>query len=58
MIDKTKKEEHAIDIAGQVAGEYIDSLGKTDLALFSQEEYATFIEAVVTAYQEYVQVPF
>lgn len=36
--------------AGNAGGAYLDSIGKTDLAALSQEEYATFIRAVFDAF--------
>ena len=35
---------------GQAAGEYLESIGKSDLAVLSTAEWSTLIEAVVTGY--------
>ena len=50
MIDSTPNEKAALANAAQMGGEYLDSLGKTDLATFTVEEWATFIDCVVTGY--------
>lgn len=56
MIDKTEKEAIALEIAGMVAGEYIDELGKTDLALYTIDEYFTLIETAITAFQDEMMI--
>ena len=50
MIDPTPREVAAMRTAGPVAGEYIESLGKTDLTAFSVEEFLMLIQVIVTAY--------
>jgi hypothetical protein len=50
MIDPTPNEQAAMEAGGQLGGEYLDSIGKTDLAALSASEWATFVEAVVTGY--------
>ena len=52
MIDPTPREMEAMRTAGPMAGEYIESLGKTDLALFSVNEFLMLIQVIVTAYLE------
>lgn len=52
MIDPTKHEIEAMEHAGDMAGEYLDSLGKTDLAKMSQDEWRTLIEVVCGGYVE------
>ena len=37
--------------AGAVGGEFLDKLGKSDLATLSGDEYLSFIETVVRAYE-------
>ena len=51
MIDPTTRELAAMRAAGPKAGEYIESLGKTDMALFTVEEFTTLIQVIVSAYQ-------
>ena len=51
MVDPTERELVAMRAAGPRAGEYIESLGKTDMALFTVEEFTTLIQVIVSAYQ-------
>jgi hypothetical protein len=50
VIDPTPNERDALEAAGRMGGEFLESIGKTDLARFSVEEWDTFIEAIVTGY--------
>lgn len=50
MIDASKTELEAILHAGQMAGEFLDSLKITDLSRMTQAQYNTFIRCVVSAY--------
>lgn len=50
VIDPTADEQAAMAAAVPMAGEYVDSLGKTDLVDFSRKEFLTLIEVIVTAY--------
>ncbi len=52
MIDPTVRELAAMRAAGPKAGEYIEHLGKTDMALFTVEEFTTLIQVIVSAYQQ------
>lgn len=52
MVDPTENEIAAIVAAAPVLGEYVESIGKTDLAAMTEDEYMTAIEVVVTAYQD------
>jgi hypothetical protein len=52
MIDPSPFEIDAIMAASDPAGEYLDSLGKTDLATMTEDEWYCFLECVVTAYQD------
>lgn len=52
MVDSDAHEIAAIAAAGPLAGEYLESIGKTDLATLSEAEWLTFLEVVVTAYQD------
>lgn len=52
MIDPTEHEQEAMVHAGEMGGEYLDHLGKTDLAGMSEEEWRTFVEAICTGYVE------
>jgi hypothetical protein len=52
MVDPDDDEQAALDFASQMAGEYVESLGKTDLATFTSQEWATLVECAVTGYQD------
>ena len=52
MIDPNEYEQAALQLAAEVSGEYAESLGRTDLAQWSQQEWQTLIEVVVTAFFE------
>jgi hypothetical protein len=52
MVDPTEHEAAAMRAASPVAGEYVDSLGRTDLASFSEDEWLMLIEVIVTAYTD------
>lgn len=44
-------EEAARDDAGEMAGAYLDSIGKTDLAALTREEWATFLHQVIVGFE-------
>lgn len=50
MIDPTPNEQAAIAHAGAMGGEYLDSIGKTDLARLTGAEWSTFVETAITGY--------
>lgn len=50
MIDPTPNEQAALHAGGAAAGAYLETLGKSDLARLSVEEWRTLIETVVTGY--------
>jgi Family of unknown function (DUF6511) len=52
MIDPTRHERAAMDHAVATAGEYIESLGRTDLMTWSPEEFISLIEVIVTAFTD------
>ena len=54
MIDPNQHEEAALRQASAVGGEYIESLGRTDLAQWSEHEWTTLIDVVVTAFQDHL----
>lgn len=55
MIDPTQNEKRAMEKGGELAGEYIESIKKTDLADFTGDEYAMLVECIVTGYIEELQ---
>lgn len=52
MLDPTEYELKAFEAAGQAAGEYLDSIHKTDLAQLSEEEWRTFCRTMCSAYSD------
>jgi Family of unknown function (DUF6511) len=52
MIDPTRHERAAMDHAVAMAGEHIESCGRTDLMTWSPQEFSTLIEVVVTAFTD------
>lgn len=52
MIDPTEHEIEAIMASGEPAGEYLDSIGKTDLAELTEDQWYSFLECVITGYQD------
>ena len=52
MIDPTRHEQAGMDHAVAIAGEYIESLGRTDLMTWSPDEFAVLIEVIVTAFTD------
>ncbi len=55
MIDPTPNERAAIDHGGAMGGEYLDSLGKTDLAQLSVDEWQILIEVIVSGYCDHLR---
>ena len=50
MIDPTPNDMAAMQAGGHLAGEYLESIGKSDLVTLTTEEWSTLIEVVVTGY--------
>jgi len=55
MIDVTPNEQAAMDNGSRLAGEYMDHLGKTDLATMTDEEWKMIVECIVTGYVDSMQ---
>ena len=55
MIEPTPNERAAMEHGGAMAGEYLDSLGKSDLAQFSLGEWQALIEVIVTGYCDHLR---
>jgi hypothetical protein len=55
MIDPTEHEIAAIEAASEPAGQYIESLGRSDMATWSRDEWLCFLECVVTGYTDELQ---
>ena len=58
MIDPNKHEAAALVTASSRAGAYIDSIAKTDLAKFSDAEWSTLIDVIVTAFQNHLSAAY
>jgi len=50
MIDKSPVEIAALEHASDLAGEYLESLKKTDLVTLSRGEWMTLVEVIVTGW--------
>lgn len=50
MVDPNDQEMAAMRRAGQIAGEYIEAVGRSDMATWSEEDWKGFIEAICGAY--------
>jgi len=55
MIDLTPNESATIRHGGKRGGTYLESLGKTDLVSLSEEEWLTFIDAIITGYGDHLR---
>ena len=55
MIDPTPNEKAAMGNGGRMGGEYLESIGKTDLAALDSTEWDCFVEAVVTGYCDHLR---
>lgn len=58
MIDPKKHEIAALCQASAAGGEYVESLGRTDLARFTEQEWMTLIDVAVTAFQDYLRTAY
>ncbi|WP_176849498.1 DUF6511 domain-containing protein [Belnapia rosea] len=52
VVDPDEHEIAAIAAASPMAGEYLESIGKTDLAVLTEAEWLTLLEVIITAYQD------
>jgi hypothetical protein len=55
MIDPNKHESNALAAASMSAGSYVEEIGKTDLANWTEQEWATLIDVAVTAFQDFLR---
>jgi len=60
LIDPTQQEMNAIIHGGRNGGEYLESIGKTDLAALSADEWTQFLLCVIGGYTEHFknEAPF
>jgi hypothetical protein len=50
VVDPNEQEVAAMRAAGDVAGQCIEAVGRTDMATWSEQDWRGFIEAVCGAY--------
>ncbi|MBY0329516.1 MAG: hypothetical protein K2X49_02445 [Acetobacteraceae bacterium] len=50
MVDANEQEVAAMRAAGDIAGQYIEAVGRSDMATWSAEDWRGFIEAICGAY--------
>lgn len=56
MRDFDATERRAFDIAAQRAGAFLDTIGKSDLALLTREEYEGFLRTFQTHFVETIRL--
>lgn len=50
MIDPDLREQHALNRAGDMGSEYLKELRKTDIKLFTGQEWLQFVRCIVGGY--------
>lgn len=50
MVDMIETEEWAITKAGQVGGEYLDSIKISDLSRLTMLQYSVYVRCIVSSY--------
>jgi hypothetical protein len=55
MIDPNQHETNALAAAGRAGGAYVEFTGKTDLATWTEQEWATLIDVIVTSFQDFLR---
>ena len=50
MVDPNDQEVAAMKVAADIAGQYIDAVGRTDMATWSEADWRGFVEAICSAY--------
>jgi hypothetical protein len=58
MIPPNFHEQNALADASAQGGAYVESIGKTDLTTWSEAEWATLIEVIVTAFQDSLRTAY
>lgn len=58
MIHPNIHEKNALADASAHGGAYVESLGKTDLATWTPEEWSTLIDLIVTAFQDSLRTAY
>ena len=55
MIDPNKHETNALFAASISGGAYVETIGKTDLAVWTEQEWAALIDVIVTSFQDFLR---
>ena len=55
MIDATSNEMQAMIVGGQQGGDYLEGIGKSDLATLTETEWDRFLDAVITGYCDHLR---
>lgn len=50
MVDANEQEVAAMRAASDIAGQFIEAVGRTDMANWSEADWRSFIEAICGAY--------
>lgn len=58
MINPNIHEKTALAAAGAEGGAYVESLGRTDLATWSPEEWAALVDVIVTRFQDSLRTAY
>jgi len=58
MINPNLHEQNALEAASAAGGAYVESLGRTDLASWTPEEWATLIDVVITRFQDSLRTAY
>ena len=62
MIDPSPDEKDAMKCGGKLGGEYLESIGQTDLKLLASDQWEAFLQAVIEGYTERLrdlrEIPF
>ncbi len=55
MIDPNKHEINALLAASISGGAFVETIGKTDLTGWTEQEWAALIDVVVTSFQDFLR---
>lgn len=58
MIDPNQHEVNALAAACLTGGAYVESVGRTDLFAWTEAEWATLVEVIVTAFQDHLRTAY
>ena len=55
MIDPNKHETDALLAASISGGAFVETIGKTDLSSWTEQEWAALIDVIVTSFQDFLR---